>query len=185
MRCVVTATLLVTGLPFAALAQAPAILDPTQSQIGFTSTQMGVKVEGHFQRFDAKVVLDPRSPETGSVTVAIDTASATLGMPEPDAELRKPAWFDIAKFPQAVFQSTSIKSLGSGRLEVAGVLRIKGLQRECVIPVTLVSAGAHSVATGRFAIKRLDFKVGDGEWADTAMIGNDVQVVFKFVLGGL
>jgi polyisoprenoid-binding protein YceI len=41
------------------------------------------------------------------------------------------------------------------------------------------------VATGSFAIKRLDFKVGEGDWADTSVVANDVQVKFKLALQGM
>ena len=34
-------------------------------------------------------------------------------------------------------------------------------------------------------IKRLAFKIGDGEWADTSMVADEVQVRFKLVLSGL
>ena len=44
---------------------------------------------------------------------------------------------------------------------------------------------ATSTATGTFTIKRLEFKVGEAEWADTSLLANDVQVRFKLVLSGL
>jgi polyisoprenoid-binding protein YceI len=176
---------LALGIASGATARPPVVLVPAQSEIVFTSKQMGVPVEGRFKRFDARIVLDPRRPEAGNVAVMIDTGSATFGMPEPDGELPKPAWFDVGQFPQATFQSTAIKSVGEGRLEVAGTLRIKGFARDCVIPVTLTPAGGNTTASGRFSVKRLDYKVGDGEWADTSMVGNEVQVMFKFVLTGL
>ena len=47
------------------------------------------------------------------------------------------------------------------------------------------AGGKEAVATGSFTIQRLDYKVGDGEWTDTSVIGNDVQVRFKFTLAGL
>jgi hypothetical protein len=43
---------------------------------------MGVPVEGKFGRFSAQVALDPKKPETGSVALAIDTASARFGSAE-------------------------------------------------------------------------------------------------------
>jgi polyisoprenoid-binding protein YceI len=177
---------LVLGVPPFATAQAGSLtLVPAQSEIVFTSKQMGVPVEGRFKRFDARIALDPRRPETGSVAITVDTGSATFGLPEPDSELGKPAWFDVNHFPQATFQSTAIKAAGEGKLEVAGTLRIKGFARDCVVPVTLASAGGTTTATGRFSVKRLDYKIGDGEWTDTSMVGNEVQVAFKFVLTGL
>jgi len=102
-----------------------------------------------------------------------------------DAELAKPDWFNTSKFPKATFQSGAIKALGGGKFEVAGKLSIKGNARDLVVPVQLTQAGALSTATGTFALKRLDFKVGDGDWADTSIVANDVQVKFKLVLQGM
>lgn len=175
-------------LAAAAFAQQPpaAKLLPAQSEIAFVSKQMGVPVEGRFTRFDAQIALDPKAPESGSVMLAIDTGSAAFGAPEVDGELPKPVWFDTAKFPQATFQSKGIKAVGGGRFEVAGTLAIKGVSRDVMVPVT-VSRGAGNVATasGSFTIRRLDFRIGDGEWADPSMVANDVQVNFKLALAGL
>jgi hypothetical protein len=54
-----------------------------------------------------------------------------------------------------------------------------------VVPVSVVQAGANSTATGTFTIQRLAFKVGEGEWADTQIVANDVAVRFKLALTGL
>ena len=53
------------------------------------------------------------------------------------------------------------------------------------VPVQLTQAGGNSTAVGAFTIKRLEFKVGEAEWADTSMLANDIQVRFKLVLGGV
>jgi polyisoprenoid-binding protein YceI len=179
------ALLALASLAGPAHAQPAATLVPAQSEIAFTSTQMGVPVDGRFRRFDAKIALDPKQPQTGSVSLAIDAGSATLGVPESDTELAKPNWFDTSKFPQATFQSTGVKSLGAGKFEVAGTLSIKGRAQAIVVPVTLAQSGATSTATGSFTIKRLTFRIGDGEWADTSMVANDVTVRFRLALTGL
>ena len=158
---------------------------PEKSQVQFVSKQMGVPVEGRFGKFSAKVAFDPRKPEEGSIQLHIDTGSASLGVPQSDAELPKPAWFDSVKFPQASFSSTAIKGLGYGRVEVAGRLTIKGHTHDVVVPLTITQAGGLSVGSGSLAIQRLAFKVGDGEWADTSLVANDVLVRFKFTLSGL
>ena len=163
----------------------PAQLQAAGSEIVFTTRQMGVPVEGRFGKFSAQVALDPRKPESGRVGMTIDTASARFGSAELDAEVPKPTWLHAAGFPQASFQSSRIQAAGPGRFEVTGRLTIKGSTRDVVVPVQLAPAGAHSVASGSFTIKRLDFKVGDGEWADTSMLANDVVVRFKLVLAGL
>ncbi|HSV68961.1 MAG TPA: YceI family protein [Methylibium sp.] len=167
-----------------ACAQTAARLLPG-SEIAFVSKQLGVPVEGKFKRFDAQIAIDPKNPTAGKVALTIDTGSAGIGDPDTDRELPKPEWFSTAKFPQASFQSSAIKALGGGRYEVAGTLAIKGNRRDVVVPVTLTQSGATSIATGAFTIKRLEFRIGDGEWADTSMVADEVQVKFKLALAGI
>ena len=170
----------------AAFAQPrPAQLVTAQSDLSFTSKQMGVPVDGKFKRFDAQLAFDPKKPETGKVSFGIDLASVTLGAPELEAELAKAIWFDSKNMPQASFASTAIKAAGPGKFDVAGKLTIKGQTRDIVVPITLTQAGAVSTATGGFVLKRLEFKIGDGEWADTSMVANDVQVKFKLSFNGI
>ena len=184
LRLFLAAAASVALAPAGAEPASPTRLVADKSQIAFVSKQMGVPVEGTFKKFDAQVAFDPRKPEGGTVALQIDTASASLGVPMSDAELPKGPWFDAAHFPQAVFQSSAIKALGDGRFEMAGKLTIKNISRQVTVPVTIAPVGSHAVATGSFTIQRLDYKVGDGEWTDTSVVGNDVQVRFKFTLAG-
>jgi polyisoprenoid-binding protein YceI len=166
-------------------AQTPAQLLPASSEISFTTRQMGVPVEGKFSKFSAQIALDPKKPESGSVAFSIDTGSARFGSAELDAETPKATWLNVARFPQATFQSSSVKAAGAGKFEVAGKLNIKGALRDVVVPVQVVQTGGTSTASGSFTIKRLEFKVGEGEWADTSLLANDVIVRFKLALTGL
>ncbi len=167
-----------------ALAQS-AQLVAASSEIGFTTRQMGVPVDGKFGKFTAQVSLDPKQPASGSVAFTIDTTSTRFGSAEIDAEIPKAIWLDSKRFPQASFQSSSIKASGPGRFEVAGKLTIKGQVRDVVVPVTVAQAAGTSTASGQFVIKRLDFKVGEAEWTDTSLLANDVTVRFKLALTGI
>jgi polyisoprenoid-binding protein YceI len=166
-------------------APAPAQLVAAQSEVTFTSRQMGVPVDGRFRRFEAQVQFDPKKPETARIALKVDLASISMGAPESEAEVVKPEWFNTAKFPQASFTSTSVKALGGGRFEVAGQFALKGVTRDIVVPVTLAAAGANTVATGGFTLKRLEHRIGEGEWSDTSMVANDVAVKFKLTLSGI
>ena len=166
-------------------AMAQQKLLPVQSEIAFVSKQMGVPVEGYFKKFDAQISFDPAKPANSKIAFTIDVASATLGAPESDSELPKAAWFNTAKFPQATFQSTGVKALGAGKFEVSGQLGIKGSVQNLVVPVALTQSGAMTTASGSFAIKRLAFRIGENEWADTAVVADDVQVRFKLSLSGV
>lgn len=176
------------ALVASALVQAQpkaAQLLPAQSEIVFTTQQMGVPVEGRFGKFNAQIALDPKKPETGTVSFVIDTGSARFGSAELDGEVGKPIWLNVPRFPQASFQSSSVKAAGPGRFEVVGKLSLKGAVQDLVVPVQLTQAGAIGTASGSFTIKRLAFKVGEGEWSDTSLLADDVVVRFKLALGGL
>jgi polyisoprenoid-binding protein YceI len=168
-----------------AQAASPAKLVPAQSEITFQVKQSGVPIDGRFRKFDAQLALDPKAPQTGTVTITVDTASATVGFAESDVELPRAPWFNSAKFPRAVFQSSAIKALGGDRFQATGKLELKGTAHDVVVPVTIVQSGAQSTATGELVVKRLDYKIGENEWTDVSLVANDVRVRFKLVFTGL
>ncbi len=163
-----------------ATAQA-ATLQPAKSELAFTFKQMGVPVDGRFKKFDAQLDFDAKKPEAGKIAFTVDLGSVSLGDAAFDAELAQAPWFDTKRNGRASFVSSAIKATGPGHYDVAGKLTIKGATRDVVVPITL-NAG---VAAGSVAIKRLDFKIGDGDWADTSVVANDVIVKFKLAFAGL
>ena len=167
------------------LARAQQKLLPAQSEISFVSRQMGSPVEGRFRSFDAQITLDPKQLAAAKIVMVVDLASVTLASADTETELRQSDWFDVKKFPQASFTSSAIKAAGPGRIEVVGTFSLKGRSRALTVPVALTQAGGTTTATGAFTIRRLDFKVGDGDWTDTDLIANDVQVKFKLALSGV
>jgi polyisoprenoid-binding protein YceI len=171
-----------TAAPTAATAQK---LILAQSSVGFVSRQMGVPIEGKFKRFDVQSSFDPKKPEASKVSLTIDLTSADLGNQETEGELKKPGWFDSAKRPQASFVSSSIKSVGTGKFEIDGQLTIKGATQRLVVPIAVAQSGDATQASGAFQIKRIDFKIGDGEWNDVSIVANEVQVNFKLALTGV
>ena len=183
------AAALLVAQPAIAQVAAQQKLNPAQSEVGFQFKQMGVPVDGKFTKFDAQVSFDAAKLATSKVNFTVDIASATLGDKATDAELPKATWFNTAKFPQATFASSSIKALGAGKFEVAGKLSIKGVAQDVVVPVAMTQAGAGAAAVttavGTFPMKRLTYKIGEGEWADTSMVADPVQVKFKLALTGI
>jgi polyisoprenoid-binding protein YceI len=158
-----------------------ATLQPDKSDLSFTFKQMGVPVDGKFKKFEAQLDFDAKKPEAGKIAFTVDLGSVSLGDPSFDHELAGTTWFDTKRNGKATFVSTGIKPTGAGKYDVAGKLTIKGAVRDIVVPITL----ANGVAQGSVPIKRLDFKIGDGEWADTSIVANDVTVKFKLAFAGL
>jgi polyisoprenoid-binding protein YceI len=178
-------SVLIIGLAFLSAANAQQKIIPAQSTISFTSKQMGVPVDGKFEKFDAQIAFDPKQPATSKIAFSIDIGSAVIGDAETVRELRKPTWFDMAKFPTASFQSTSAKALGGGKFEVAGNLTIKGKSKPIAAVVQLAQKGDTTTVEGNFPMKRLDFNLGDGDWKDVSIVADEVVVKIKLTLTGI
>ncbi len=158
---------------------------PEQSTITFTSKQMGVPVDGRFSKFDAQVSFDPKQAAASKISFNVDIGSAAVGDAETVREMRKPEWFNFAKFPSATFQSTSAKPLGAGKFEVSGKLNIKGIERAITTTVQLSQKAGITLVEGNFPLKRLDFKLGDGDWKDVSVVADEVVVKLKLSLSGI
>lgn len=154
-----------------------------KSEIRFVSKQLGVNVEGRFRKWKANIVFQPANLARSKADIEIDLGSIDLASDESETEIRSPTWFDISKFPVARFASTSIRSVGTNAYEVAGKLTLKGVTKDVVVPIALKKdASGNSVAEGSFPLKRMDYRIGEGMWADTDMVANDVLVRFRMVL---
>lgn len=155
-------------------------LDPVKSQVRFVIKQMNVPTEGGFHRFTMQASFDPGKPEAGRFRVDVDTASIDTGSPEGDDEVKRPAWFDVKKYPKASFVSKSLKREADGRYSVQGELGIKGVTRAFTTSVTLTRQGAGWLAQGRFPLKRGTWGIGGGEWGE--VVADDLEVRFNLVL---
>lgn len=182
MRRIALAAAAALAAVLPALAQAPQKVAVDKSWIRFVSKQMNVPVEGRFRAFDATVSFDPKKPETTRAEFEVDLGSIDLGNAEGETEVKRKAWFNTDAFPKAKFVATAVKPAGPGKYEASGALTIKGITQAVVAPFTLAEAAGGRTVEGQFTLKRLLFKIGEGPWADTETVADDVLVRFKFVL---
>lgn len=179
----VSAALALGGL----LASAPALalefnaVQPAASRLDFTVKQMGVPVDGRFRKFSARMKFDPARPEAAQAEMEIDLASIDAGSSEANEEVVGRQWFDVRNHPSARFVSTGLRALGGGRYELAGKLTIKGRTRDAVAPLTFKQEGNRGIFAGSLVIKRADFAIGEGPWADFATVANEIPVRFHIV----
>jgi len=157
---------------------------PAQSTIGFEFRQMGVPVKGGFKRFATQMVFDPARPEAASARIEIDLASIDAGSPEADDESAGKLWFNRSVYPKAIFVSRQVRALGSYRYEMRGMLTLKGRSREMVVPVRYAPGKNSASFEGAFVLKRLDFGIGEGMWADVDTVANEIQVRFRIAATG-
>ncbi len=152
-----------------------------KSTIAFTSRQMGVPVQGRFPKFTTRIAFDPAKPEMAKVDISIDLASIDAGSQDANDEVVGKQWFNVKMFPSASFTSTVVKATGAGRYEVTGPLTIKGK----AVPVTATFGfkveGNNGIFDGGFTLRRIDFAIGEGPWADLSTVANEVQINFHVV----
>jgi polyisoprenoid-binding protein YceI len=139
-------------------------------------------MEGRFGKFTAQLAFDPAKLATAQARLDIALASLDTGVAEADQEAAGKLWFNTAAYPAASFVSSGIKALGGNRYEASGKLSIKGRTLEVVTPVTFSANGARGAFDGAFSIRRLDYKIGEGAWADVSAVANEVQIRFHLVV---
>lgn len=162
-----------------ALAAADTAFEAGRSGVEAVFTQIGVPVTGTFTRFRGSLAYDPAKPAEAHAKVEIDTASFDLGDEAYNAEVRKPEWFDSARFPKATFETTAIRPTASG-FEASGRLALKGRTVELKLPVRITTTGGSTRFEGRVPISRSAFDIGDAGWKDS--VEDRVDVRFHIVV---
>ncbi|MBL8492105.1 MAG: YceI family protein [Rhodocyclaceae bacterium] len=154
---------------------------PEKSAVAFVYKQMNVPVEGAFKRFKGQLGFDPAKPAGAHAELEIDMAGVDAGSAEANEEVAGKLWFNTKAFPTARFVSSAVKALGKDQYEVAGKMSIKGRTVEARAPATFRQEGRNAVFEGSFVLKRADYGIGEGIWADFGTVANEVQIKFRLV----
>ena len=93
MKAFAIALMLAAALPLAAQAAEFNQVQADKSAINFVYQQMGVKVDGKFRKFAAKLNFDPAKPTEAKATFDVDLVSVDTGAPEGDDEVAGKPWF--------------------------------------------------------------------------------------------
>jgi polyisoprenoid-binding protein YceI len=167
-------------LPMISLAAAPVWqIIPSESSLTFTATQNGAPVTGEFKKFTATINFDPVQLSGNNVKVVVDVGSVSDAYNQLADTLKSADWFNVIKFPQAVFTANKFTKTGDKSYQADGMLTI----RDKTLPVTLTFTQEEysqnkARIKGSTTIKRTAFGVGQGEWADTSAIKDDVRIDF-------
>ncbi len=151
-------------------------VDASQSTIAFTGTQLGAGFDGVFEDFTATIAFSPDDLAGSSVEVLIDIASVDTRNADRDSQIVSPDWFDAAQWPTAKFETKSFSEIEPGRYQAVADLTIRDVTREVTLPFDLMITGDQAEAKGSVTIARTDFGVGQGQWADTSQVGDDVTI---------
>jgi len=155
-------------------------IDPNHSSINFTIRHLGVSnVHGSMAGVKGTVVYDEKDIAKSTVEATADTTTVSTGVEKRDTHLKSPDFFDVAKYPQLSFKSTSI-SKADGKLTLTGDLTLDGVTKSVTLDIdgpAPAQTDAKGVTRSGFsatgALKRTDFNFGPK--FPNAVVGDDVK----------
>lgn len=110
--------------------------------VNFKISHLGYSwLYGTFKDFDGSFSFDEKNPEASKINVTLNTSSVDSNHAERDKHIRGDDFLDVAKYPTATFESTSIKSTGEGSADVTGNLTLHGVTKPVVIAAKFIGQG--------------------------------------------
>ena len=173
----------VTGAPQqAASPQAAAqtyAITPANSKIEFVGSKVTGSHNGSFQKFSGETHYTG-DVTTSHVTITMETDSITTDDAGLTKHLKTPDFFDVAKYPQAKFESTAIKAGGDKGAShtITGNLTLHGVTKSVTFPATIAVAPDAVTVDSSFSINRKDFGINYAGAADN-LIRDDVVLTLK------
>ncbi|MEO5830312.1 MAG: YceI family protein [Rhodanobacter sp.] len=168
------AILLALALPFTAAATDYAV-QAASSTLGFSNTFQGESFNGTFGQWHAAISYDKANLASSKFEVEVNLASVKTGDSDRDGALPGKDFFDVAKFPKAHFVTTSFHQNGD-KIIADGELTLHGVTRPVSLQVTFKPQAGGATLEVCGTVKRLDFGIGTGDYADTSVIGGDVKI---------
>lgn len=110
-------------------------IDPAASELRFVLRHIVVQeICGKFRRWGGTLFLHRAQPELSTVRVWVDLASIETAAPERDDHVRSAEFFDVARFPRADFESSSVE-LGHEHVVLRGLLNLHGTKHDVELEV--------------------------------------------------
>ncbi len=155
--------------------------DPAHSEVDFAIKHMSLtNVHGRFGAVNATITYDSANIAKSSVAATISVTGVDTGEAARDNHLKTDAFFDVAKYATATFQSTRVEKSADG-LTVTGNLTLRGVTKPVVLqvtgptaPVTGMDKKQHVGFEATTTIHRQDWGIGTS--FPSAILGDDVKI---------
>ncbi len=152
------------------------------ARLGFKGVYQGEAFEGVFQRFQPDIRFDADDLASAKFAVEIDLTSAHTGISDYDDTMQQSDFFDTGRFPRATFTTGGFRATGDGGFEADASLTIRNKTQALVFPFRFQRDDDSARLTATVTLNRLDYDVGIGDWADTSLLANPVEVTVDLPL---
>lgn len=181
-----------TFAPLLLLVGAPAfaatwVIEPQESVVTFQYSYEGTPYEGEFKNVDATFEIDPMNPGSCKFDVTIPIADIEVDSAEVLDYLLDLEMFDVDQWPTASFQAEKCSLTSASSFVADGTLTIRDQTHPITFPfdmeIEVYDGQPRFHLNSEVTIQRLDFGVGQGYWANTATIPNDVVIKIDVYAG--
>lgn len=141
-------------------------LDNQHSYVLWRIKHLGFSTQSGKWYVNGFVILDKEKPQNSKVEATIDVAKFITGIPELDKHLQGQLFFDVKRYPTAIFVSDKVEMTGKNSANVHGILTVRGVSKPITLAVTLNKVGKNPIndrMTAGFVatteLKRSDFGI--------------------------
>ncbi|MEB0039384.1 YceI family protein [Pseudomonas sp. MH10] len=156
--------------------------------INFKISHLGYSfIYGTFKDWDGTFSFDAAKPEDSKISISLKTASVFTNQAERDKHISSADFLDVAKYPEAKFVSTSVKTTGKdadGKVtaDVTGDLTLHGVTKSVVVKATFLGEGKdpwggyRAGFAGTTTINRSDF----GKMMNLGPASDSMELIISF-----
>ena len=168
-----------TASPARAAQGTKYLITPQNSKIEFVGSKVTGHHNGSFQDFSGQVDYTG-NVEQSHVNITIKTDSLTTDTTDLTKHLKTADFFDVAKYPDAIFESTAIKAGGEKGAShtVTGNLTMHGVKKSVTFPATIAVTPEVASVDASFSINRKDFGINYAGAANN-LIRDDVVLTLR------
>jgi len=160
-------------------------IDKEHTNFYFSVDHIYAKVRGRFTDYTGTLVFDPDNLKDNKISFEIKVKSIDTGISKRDKHLLSDDFLDASKYPFIKFASTGITKAEGSTYNVKGMLTIKGVTSELILPLTYGGKKDNPMApgmevtgfNGQLTLDRLAYTVGDGKYYTMGVVGKDVDIL--------
>lgn len=165
-------------------------IDKAHSNVNFTITHFFTPVDGSFEDYTADIMFSPDDVENSSIEVTIPVESINTENDRRDGHLKSEDFFNTAKWSNIHFVSNDIEKTGDNTFVAHGELTIRDVTKKFDLPFELKGVMDHPMRentkvagiVANATLNRTDYGVGVGDWAATAVVGDEVDIQLNLEL---
>ncbi len=147
MKTCLTSMALLLSAVAASAAPTPYAIDPTHTFPSFEADHMGISVwRGKLNKSSGKVLYD-KAAGTGSVEIVTELASIDFGMDALATWARGKEFFEVKKYPRAVFKGNLQPQVNGVPTQLVGELTLHGVTRPLTLAVHSLKCIQHPMLT--------------------------------------